>query len=314
MGLNNFDDRDAGLLALLQALNERDYDFVTPSPLSHARVLARTSRATPHDLRDIFGWNRAFDTDYLAPELLAIVERAEALAPCGDLFTSRYRVSRCEGLLFLHTAFPTLAPDSVFFGPDSYRFARWIGAEAAMAGTFGAIVDLGAGAGVGALTLARHMSRPQVRLFDLNAEALRLARINAAAANLNASVHAISATDATWTAPALIIANPPYMSDDAGRLYRDGGAMRGAAVSVDWARAVAARLTPGDVFLLYTGVAITAGDDPLRAALQDIAREAACTLRYGEIDPDVWGEELCRPDFHDVDRIAVVGAVMQRAR
>lgn len=312
--MTDLDDRDAGLLALLQALDARDYDFVTPSPLSHARVLARRTRAKPHDLRDIFGWNRAFDIGDLSPDLLALVRRADALAPSGDLFTSRYRVAGCGGLLFLHTAFPTLAPDSVVFGPDSYRFARWIGAEAAMAGTFGAIVDLGAGAGVGALTLARHMSRPQVRLFDLNAEALRLARINAAAADLDASAHAISATDATWTAPALIIANPPYMSDDAGRLYRDGGAMRGAAVSVDWARTVAARLKPGDVFLLYTGVAIAAGGDPLRAALQDIAGEAGCTLRYGEIDPDVWGEELSRADFHDVDRIAVVGAVMQRAR
>jgi len=103
--LTDLDDRDAGLLALLQALDARDYDFVTPSPLSHARVLARRTRAKPHDLRDIFGWNRAFDIGDLSPDLLALVRRADALAPSGDLFTSRYRVAGCGGLLFLHTAF-----------------------------------------------------------------------------------------------------------------------------------------------------------------------------------------------------------------
>lgn len=306
-----FDAHDAALLALLRALSARGYDFVTPTPLSHARVLAKPHAGAP-DLRDIFGWNRPFAAGDLPPELHDLMRRADALENRGNLLASRYRVARCAGRLFLHSAFPTLAADSVFFGPDSYRFARWIKTEAKALQGFSAIIDLGAGAGVGALTVAQLFPEAQVRLVDLNTEALRLARINAAAAGVAAGIEEVPATETAWTSPALVIANPPYMADDQGRLYRDGGGMRGAAVSLAWARAVVARLRPGDVLLLYTGVAIVAGDDPLRMALQEVAQATGVTLRYDEIDPDVWGEELSRADFNDVDRIAVVGAVMQR--
>jgi hypothetical protein len=38
-----------------------------------------------------------------------------------------------------------------------------------------------------------------------------------------------------------------------------------------------------------------------------------CTLDYREIDPDVFGEELSKPIYADVERIAVVGAVITKA-
>ena len=303
---------DDALVELLRALRAADYDFVTPSPLTHARVLARLAGAPGETPRDIFGWNRPFAPARLDAAMLAVLQRADALAPCGDLVTCRYRVARCGDRLFLHSPFPTLDADSVFFGPDSYRFARFIAHETMGLGPFATILDIGAGSGVGALSLAARIPDAALRLVDLNAAALRLARINARAADLDASIEPANGVDATWTAPTLVIANPPYMADDKGRLYRDGGAMRGAAVSLQWARAVIARLRPGDAFLLYTGVAIVAGHDPLRAALQELSVAAGCGMRYDEIDPDVWGEELSRRDFADVDRIAVVGAVVQR--
>ena len=37
--------------------------------------------------------------------------------------------------------------------------------------------------------------------------------------------------------------------------------------------------------------------------------KAGCSLDYRELDPDVFGEELDRPAYRDVDRIAVVAAI-----
>jgi hypothetical protein len=37
--------------------------------------------------------------------------------------------------------------------------------------------------------------------------------------------------------------------------------------------------------------------------------EAGCELRYSELDPDVFGEQLSQPAYREAERIAVVGAV-----
>ena len=57
---------------------------------------------------------------------------------------------------------------------------------------------------------------------------------------------------------------------------------------------------------------IVRGEDGLRAALADLAGKQGCTLDYAELDPDVFGEELERDAYRDVDRIAVVVAVFTR--
>ena len=64
--------------------------------------------------------------------------------------------------------------------------------------------------------------------------------------------------------------------------------------------------------LLYTGSAIVAGRDALREALAEALPRLGCSLRYEELDPDVFGEELDQPDYRNVERIAVVGAVIRR--
>ena len=50
-----------------------------------------------------------------------------------------------------------------------------------------------------------------------------------------------------------------------------------------------------------------------RAAFLETAADAGCALRYREIDPDVFGEQLDLPGYEDVERIAAVGAVLSRA-
>ena len=65
------------------------------------------------------------------------------------------RFSTLDEQIFIHSAYPTDDADAVFFGPDTYRFAREVRR------TIGAlrrerlrILDMGAGSGAGALYAA----------------------------------------------------------------------------------------------------------------------------------------------------------------
>jgi methylase of polypeptide subunit release factors len=312
---------DAALLALLQALRRRDYRFVTVTPATHARMvarergLAREPGRSAADLRDIFGWSLPFAPESLDPDILALLTAAEALDPAGGgRFKSRYRISELGGDLFLHSAYPTTAEDAVFFGPDSYRFAdlvqRELRREPPRRGA--RLVDIGAGAGVGAIAAARLCPALRSVMTDINPEALRLAGINARAAGIGAEFALGTDLDAVAGPIDLALANPPYIIDAAGRDYRDGGDMHGGRVACDMAAAALGQLAPEGRLILYTGSAIIAGDDPLRAALAALAARHGCTLRYREIDPDVFGEELEKAAYREVERIALVAAVISR--
>jgi hypothetical protein len=100
--------------------------------------------------------------------------------------------------------------------------------------------------------------------------------------------------------------------DEGDRTYRHGGDLHGARLSLDWTLAAARRLEPGGRMLLYTGSAIVGGRDALRETLERTLPDLGCTLRYREIDPDVFGEELEKPAYAEVERIAVVGAVVAK--
>jgi hypothetical protein len=303
------------LLALLGELKRSDYRFVTPTPATHARVLARPSRREARHLQDVFGWNLPFGPQLFAPARLEDLLAARIVAPAGEgLFRSLYRVSRLGEDLFLHSPYPTEAEDAVFFGPDSYRFAELIRSELERCPRRpGArLVDIGAGAGVGAIVAAR--LRPELRptMTDVNPRALQLARINARAAGVDAD-YALGPTLEPVIGPVdIALANPPYIVDPAGRRYRDGGDMHGARVALDMAASAMARLSPGGRFILYTGSAIVAGEDRLHRALAEAVAGEGYTLRYREIDPDVFGEELENEAYRDVERIALVAAVITR--
>lgn len=304
---------DAALLDLLAGLEARGYAFVTPTPATHARVLARPDRRRARNLADVLGWSLPFDDGVLDPEILRLLEAADAIDTKDGERRARYRVSSLHGHLFLHSAYPTEAEDSVFFGPDSYRFADFIRAE--LTGCEGTrVVDIGTGAGVGGIVAADACPEARVVLTDVNPKALRLARINARFAGLDAELIETDGLAGVADPIDIAIVNPPYISDPKGRTYRDGGDMHGGRLSLDMAKEAAARLTPGGRLLLYTGSAIVDGRDELHAALETAMAAAGCTLRYREIDPDVFGEELERPEYRDVDRIAVIGAVATKQR
>jgi len=308
-----FAPQDTALLQLLQRLEADAYEFVTPTPLTHSRVLKRKGEA--RDLRDVLGWSCPFRDGLLDHELFALLEAAGALERKDGLWKSTLRASRVHGLLFLHSAYPTEAEDAVFLGPDSYRFADFVRAELGTRSWLGQVVDVGGGAGVGALTAASGRNAREVIVTDVNPKALRLARINAAHAHQPLIAVEAQGLEGAPEGCDLILANPPYIVDDKGRDYRDGGDMHGARVSLDWAREAVGKLAPGGRFLLYTGSAILdGGRDELKAALQDLAAESGVALAYRELDPDVFGEELENPAYADCERIAVVGASITKSR
>lgn len=306
-------NREEALLALLRALDADGYRFVTPTPATHARVVKRLDRRRAATLRDVFGWSLPFDLDLLPTDLVAMLEAAGALERTEQGLKSRLRVSSLDDRLFLHSAYPTEAEDAVFFGPDSYRFARLIEDEAPRDLPEGAVVDIGAGSGVGGLTAARQLPGRRIVLTDVNPQALALARVNARHAGVVTETVETAGVDAVEGPVALALANPPYIADERGREYRDGGDMHGGRLSVEMARQAVRRLAPGGRLILYTGAAIVDGVDELERALRRSMDEAGVRLSYREIDPDVFGEELDRPAYRDVERIAVVAAVVTKA-
>jgi methylase of polypeptide subunit release factors len=307
---------DRALAELGRELRQQGYRFTTITPASHARVHRRAAQNLT--LRDIFGWSRPFAEADLPSRLLLLLGEAGALERSGDRLRSAVRFSTLGEQLFVHSAFPTEQGDAVFFGPDTYRFARaltqWLSSFQVRPRP--RILDIGAGSGAGGLhaaALLRGFS-PRVVLTDINQSAIRFSRINAA---LN-GVADVEVIESDLYADVegfhdLIISNPPYLVDPLARLYRHGGGDLGSALSVQIAEQGARRLAPAGRLLLYTGSAIVDGVDALHDALRERLTGHGFSFRYEEIDPDVFGEELDHPPYDRADRIAAVVATIAAA-
>jgi methylase of polypeptide subunit release factors len=297
---------DGALLHLLRHVQQEGYRFTAVTPATHERVLARPA-AGPASLRDIFGWNRTFDSGDLDEDLFRTLLESGLVSRTTARWRSEVRVSSLGSDLFLHSRFPTEERDAVFFGPDTYRFARFVEDELGTVEPGTRIVDMGAGSGAGGLTCARLSPDAKIRLVDLNPEALRFARLNAAAAGIDVE---IEKRNTVPSGAHILVANPPYMVDSARREYRDGGDLLGGAVALDWVRQALGSLRPGGRMLLYTGVAMVEAQSPALAAIKAECERRAADYRCYEIDPDVFGEELSSPAYAEVERIAAVGCVL----
>ncbi|MGY2189481.1 Release factor glutamine methyltransferase [compost metagenome] len=305
---------DRALLDLGKRLRAEHYRFVTPTPLTHQTFLQRFATPLAKDWRDVFGWSMPFDHTLFPLDELAVLERAGIVERDGAMWRSTVRWSSLEGLLFAHSAYPTTQSDSVFFGPDSYRFAQLI--EAHLQQRFEPIrraVDIGCGAGVGALVVARARHDAQVMAVDINPKALRLSAVNAELAGANnVTVYHSDILGSVEGQFDLIIANPPYMNDGQQRAYRHGGGALGEALSLRIVRESLPRLDSGGSLVLYTGVAMVAGQDPFLDAVLPMLTGDAFGWTYRELDPDVFGEELLKPGYECVERIAVVALTVTR--
>lgn len=303
------------LVELGRALAREGYRFVTVTPETHRRVDQRV-REAGHDiarsLRDVFGWSRPFGASVLPARMLELARAAGILEEQGDFLKSRVRFSSLHGELFVHSAFPTLASDAVFFGPDTYRFCDLVAAEVRDARV---VVDVGCGSGAGGVVAA--FTAERVLLADVNAVTLSFAEVNATLAGVRdgASVVTVESNVLSGIREPFdcVIANPPYMVDHGRRAYRDGSGQHGEGLGVEMTRQAMQKLEPGGRLVLYTGAAIVDGRDTFLDAVRPALAAAGAAWRYREIDPDVFGEEISRNEaYADVERIAVVALVAEK--
>ncbi|MGI4794462.1 MAG: methyltransferase [Janthinobacterium lividum] len=294
----------ADLVRLAALVATTGYDFITPTPATIARVNARPGAEWARDLRDVFGWSRPFRRGTVPAEIADAAEQAGVLVPAGEGLRSTVRLSSLDGSLFMHSAYPTSAADAVFFGPDTYRFARAI--RQAMPPTVRRAVDIGCGSGPGAIVVARARPGAEVLAVDINEAALALTRVNAVTAGVTVDARHSDLLDAVDGDLDLVVANPPYLVDPGERAYRHGGGPLGAGLSLKILDAAIRRLSPGGTLLLYTGAAIIGGVDPFRVAAEERLGGSGMRWTYDEIDPDVFGEELDGGAYATSDRIAAI--------
>lgn len=296
--------RNLALVRLGEELLQRRYEFVTVTPATHRRVLARAFDWENADeasrLRQVFGYSRGFQAGQLPRSCLDLLAQAECLEEQGPNLRSRVRFSSLNGKLYVHSSYPTSEAGAVFFGPDTYRFCA---ALERYCPSVNRLVDVGCGSGAGGLSVAARAR--SVVLTDINARALELSGVNAALAGLAAELVESDALSNVTGEFDAVIANPPYLLDPEHRLYRDGGGSLGEALSVRIVREGLARLGAGGTLIMYTGAPIVDGKDQFWHAARPLVEAAGARIRYTELDPDVFGEELDHPSYQHVERIAV---------
>lgn len=306
------DPTEQALVTLGRELQTCDYHFTTITPASHYRVNTRRANGGQDALRRAFGWSRCFRQAELPRRMVALLEQAGELECDGERLRSKVRFSSLGRHLLVHSAFPTDAPDTVFFGPDTYRFVRAL-RQALQDFTVDGpctVIDIGSGTGAGGLCVADLLAKEaqiDIILADINTKALRYSRVNAALNGVASVRTALSDVFSRINEGGnLIISNPPYLVDQHARAYRHGGGALGIDLALRIAEEGIERLYPGGRLFIYTGTPVISGIDQFLASVRP--RLEARRLRYGyeEIDPDVFGEELDSEAYACVDRIAAV--------
>jgi len=291
-------------------LKQSGYAFVTISTPSHRRVNGRPGNEKAKDLRGVFGWSRPFNDDLLDAAMLALMREAHLLRRQDGASKSALRASTIDGQLYFHSSFPTVETDAVFFGPDTYRYVQVL--HDALETQAGArrVVDIGCGAGPGALTIAKALPQAEVWAVDINPQALELTAVNAQLAGADniqiAHSDLLRGLEGQFD---LIVSNPPFMLDAHQRLYCHGGGEHGEGLSLDIVNSAITRLAPGGSLVLYTCAAIIDGVDVFRTRIAALLETAGFEWSYREIDPDVFSGALGGAGHEHTDRIAAVALI-----
>jgi methylase of polypeptide subunit release factors len=308
------DPRDRALLTLGLELKDGGYRFTAVSPATHCRVNVRKPTLPP-TREDIFGWSRSFQSGDLPAHHIQLLAAAGELVKSGQTLRSGIRFATLADQIFIHSAFPTDEADAVFFGPDTYRFARLIHQALPPTDRPSRLLDIGAGSGAGGLHAASLLpnSFSSIVLSDINRRALRFSRINA---RLNAidNVEVVESNlfENIRECFDVVIANPPYLVDPLKRLYRHGGGVFGSELTLQIVSQSLDHLAPAGRLIVYSGSAMVRGVDRLKKTLEQLLDRPNLNFHYEEIDPDVFGEELDHRPYDRADRIAVIGLTVDR--
>lgn len=199
----------------------------------------------------------------------------------NDLLVPTIRVSnlypQAKGAnLYVHSTWPTTDVDAAFFGPDSYRYTRYLGSLTKRIPNAAIAIDMCTGPGVGAIHLAREFPNAEVYGLDINPKALKLAEINAK--HLLPTSHklkllysdAYSAVADNLTGKVDIIAiDPPFIADD-NRTYAQGGYL-GIEFTLDMLRKSRPLLREGGEAWLHMAAPITfEGKDVFREEIEKL--------------------------------------------
>lgn len=306
------------LLNLAQYLKAESYQFVTTTPTSHERVMLRSAANAQITVRDIFGWNKPFKASSVNALLLSYIHAADICSSGNGLLKSNIRFSSLDNQLFMHSAYPTSDSDAVFFGPDTYRFVRLLKKTIAGFPTrhYSRIADIGTGSGVGGIVTASCLQHryQELILTDVNPKALAYAKFNATLAATDHVSFCLSDLYSAIKAPLdLIVANPPYLVDSEVRAYRHGGGKFGSLLSTRIVLEGLPMLADGGAMILYTASPIVDGQDTFLGSIRELLLSKNITYAYEEIDPDVFGEELLKDAYKNVDRIAIVSLVLTKS-
>ena len=299
------------LIPLAGLLRTCGYEFTTVTPATHARILGRDPRRNAQDLRDFLGWNLPCQKPAPGTALANAWEilREEGMLDRGN--RARIRFSTLDSLLIAHSGYPTVEEEAVFFGPDTYRFIRFLRSEVREASH---ALDLGCGSGAGGLSLASRCER--VTLSDVSKRALLFADANARINGWPEVASCVALSDGIPKAVVpfdLIACNPPFLLDKRGRTYRHGGGEFGEALSLRFLSEGLQALSPGGRVVMYTASAVISGRDFLKEQVYGMARALGFRLEYEEIDPDIFPEELDRSAYAPADRICAVGIVARKS-
>jgi methylase of polypeptide subunit release factors len=301
------------LVALGRKLRSLGYRFTAVTPTTHRIIYERPNTAP--SLQSVFGWNQRFTPADIDAEFVHLLRQANALDQRDGGYRSAVRFASLEDLVFVHSGFPTHDPESVFFGPDTYRFARLLRASLADLGKVSGlrVVDVGCGSGAGGIYLSKLFDiGTHLVLADINLKALTLSAINAAINDVAATTVLSDVLVGVEGQADIIVANPPYLVDPEQRLYRHGGGTLGVEIAGRIVEQALSRLTIGGRLVLYTGTPIIAGLDVFFQLVHPLLQLHAQHFVYEEIDPDVFGEELTQPAYAKADRIAAVGLTVIR--
>lgn len=295
--------QDTALVDLGVALRYVGFRFAPVSPETRRRVGERPGNESASTLTEAFGWGWPFAREEIPENIVALLEKADALELRGARVRSRVRFATVGEDVFAYPANADRTPEAVPFGPETARYAAFVAAHVGK--HVGRVAEAYCGAGAGALSIARRATR--VTLTDLDARALRFARVNAAINGITNAEFGEGSVPTAAGAADVVIANVPFLVDDYERLGHAGAAPPCTAIAAAVVDEALGHLPPGGKLVMCTGTAVINGEDTLWQVLEP--RLMATRNEYTQLEVDVRSDELERVEYLAVERLAAVGLV-----